>query len=326
MSFSKAELQEIKVYIFHQLPLVFEEDPSFATVIEGIVAQKFPRRDEFARLLDELTALRLASERVEARQDQHASTQQVLQQDVAELRHDVAELRTGQDELRTGQDELRAGQDELRAGQDELRRDVTELRAGQDELRTGQDELRRDVTELRQGQTELRDDVSGLRTDVQQLQEGQKRLERVSEHTILRLDALGDRWGRRNEATVRSTLRGMFASLGYTVERYEAYDTEGKVHFHPASVEIDIIIRDGELWLVEIKGRVAGDDLHLFLRKSRFYAQKTDRQPTRLIVVAPVVEEKARVLAREMGIEVYSFVNEVKVRPPRPRKRATGTG
>lgn len=319
MSFSKAELQEIKVYIFHQLPLVFEEDPSFATVIEGIVAQKFPRRDEFARLLDELTALRLASERVEARQDQHASTQQVLQQDVAELRHDVAELRAGQDELR-------AGQDDLRAGQDELRRDVTELRAGQDELRTGQDELRRDVTELRQGQTELRDDVSGLRTDVQQLQEGQKRLERVSEHTILRLDALGDRWGRRNEATVRSTLRGMFASLGYTVERYEAYDTEGKVHFHPASVEIDIIIRDGELWLVEIKGRVAGDDLHLFLRKSRFYAQKTDRQPTRLIVVAPVVEEKARVLAREMGIEVYSFVNEVKVRPPRPRKRATGTG
>ncbi len=312
MSFSKAELQEIKVYIFHQLPLVFEEDPSFATVIEGIVAQKFPRRDEFARLLDELTALRLASERVEARQDQHASTQQVLQQDVAELRHDVAELRTGQDELR-------AGQDELRTGQDELRRDVTELR-------TGQDELRRDVTELRQGQTELRDDVSGLRTDVQQLQEGQKRLERVSEHTILRLDALGDRWGRRNEATVRSTLRGMFASLGYTVERYEAYDTEGKVHFHPASVEIDIIIRDGELWLVEIKGRVAGDDLHLFLRKSRFYAQKTDRQPTRLIVVAPVVEEKARVLAREMGIEVYSFVDEVKVRPPRPRKRATGTG
>ncbi|QLQ07782.1 MAG: DUF3782 domain-containing protein [Anaerolineae bacterium] len=92
----------------------------------------------------------------------------------------------------------------------------------------------------------MRDDVSGLRTDVQQLQEGQKRLERVSEHTILRLDALGDRWGRRNEATVRSTLRGMFASLGYTVERYEAYDTEGKVHFHPASVEIDIIIRDGE--------------------------------------------------------------------------------
>ncbi|QLQ07783.1 MAG: hypothetical protein HZY76_18440 [Anaerolineae bacterium] len=130
MPFSKAELQEIKVYIFHQLPLVFEEDPSFATVIEGIVAQKFPR-DEFARLLDELTALRLASERVEARQDQHASTQQVLQQDVAELRHDVAELRTGQDELRTGQDE-RAGQDELRAGQDELR--------------AGQDELRRDVT------------------------------------------------------------------------------------------------------------------------------------------------------------------------------------
>ncbi len=49
-----AVLEEIKEYIFHHLPQVLEQDPRFVTVIEGIVADKFPRRDEFARLLDEM--------------------------------------------------------------------------------------------------------------------------------------------------------------------------------------------------------------------------------------------------------------------------------
>ena len=49
-----AVLEEIKEYIFYHLPHVLEQDPRFVTVIEGIVAEKFPRRDEFARLLDEM--------------------------------------------------------------------------------------------------------------------------------------------------------------------------------------------------------------------------------------------------------------------------------
>jgi len=49
-----AALHEIEEYIFEQLPQILEQDPRFVTVIEGIVAQKFPRRDEFARMLDKM--------------------------------------------------------------------------------------------------------------------------------------------------------------------------------------------------------------------------------------------------------------------------------
>ena len=52
-------LEQIKDYIFEQLPIVLEKDPRFVILIEGIVAEKFPRRDEFARLLDELRDLRI---------------------------------------------------------------------------------------------------------------------------------------------------------------------------------------------------------------------------------------------------------------------------
>ncbi len=44
--------------VLHELPRVLEQDPGFAVFIEGLLSEKFPRRDEFARLLDELQASR----------------------------------------------------------------------------------------------------------------------------------------------------------------------------------------------------------------------------------------------------------------------------
>ena len=52
------QLEQAKVYIFQQLPKVLMQSPEFVTFVEGIVAEKFPRRDEFARLLDEVQAHR----------------------------------------------------------------------------------------------------------------------------------------------------------------------------------------------------------------------------------------------------------------------------
>jgi hypothetical protein len=51
---STMTLEEIEELILDRLPGILERDPRFVTFIEGIVAEKFPRRDEFARLLDEV--------------------------------------------------------------------------------------------------------------------------------------------------------------------------------------------------------------------------------------------------------------------------------
>jgi hypothetical protein len=49
-----AELHQVRDYVLKILPELIRSEPDIATTIEGILAQQFPRRDEFARLLDEL--------------------------------------------------------------------------------------------------------------------------------------------------------------------------------------------------------------------------------------------------------------------------------
>ncbi len=56
-------IEQVKDYIFDQLPIVLEKDPRFVVLIESIVAEKFPHRDEVDRRLDELQELRISSER-----------------------------------------------------------------------------------------------------------------------------------------------------------------------------------------------------------------------------------------------------------------------
>ena len=51
---SAMSVEELEEFILDRLPGVLERNPRFVTFIEGIVAEKYPRRDEFARLLDEV--------------------------------------------------------------------------------------------------------------------------------------------------------------------------------------------------------------------------------------------------------------------------------
>lgn len=45
------QLEQAKRYILNSLPQILEQAPEFVVFVEGVVADKFPRRDEFARLL-----------------------------------------------------------------------------------------------------------------------------------------------------------------------------------------------------------------------------------------------------------------------------------
>ena len=60
---STTELQRLEREILEKLPRLLEEDAHFRVVIEGILAEKFPRRDEFGALVEEVKALRIESER-----------------------------------------------------------------------------------------------------------------------------------------------------------------------------------------------------------------------------------------------------------------------
>ncbi|MCY3710116.1 MAG: hypothetical protein OXG26_14590 [Caldilineaceae bacterium] len=48
------QLEQAKRYILNSPPQILEQSPEFVVFVEGVVAEKFPRRDEFARLLDQV--------------------------------------------------------------------------------------------------------------------------------------------------------------------------------------------------------------------------------------------------------------------------------
>jgi hypothetical protein len=169
------------------------------------------------------------------------------------------------------------------------------------------------VERVEEGQGRLEEGQARLEQRVERVEEGQGRLEQTVGRMDRRLLVLGNRWGPKNEAAVRNALRGLIAGLGYVVERFEAMDEVGQVHGVPALVEIDLVVRDGELWLVEIKGRVSGDDLYTFMRKIRFYEAHTGRRPSRRIVIAPLVEDPALARARQEGIECYAAEDELEI-------------
>ena len=52
---AEMSIEEMEDFILERLPRVLERDPRFVTFIEGIVAERYPRRDEFAALINELS-------------------------------------------------------------------------------------------------------------------------------------------------------------------------------------------------------------------------------------------------------------------------------
>jgi len=122
-----------------------------------------------------------------------------------------------------------------------------------------------------------------------------------------RLDALGARWGVMSEAAFREGLRGVVEEeLGLKVERWTAYDEEGKVFGFSSEVEVDVAVKDGKVILIEITSHARASDVILFKRKAELYAEKEGRRPDKLIIITPYADEDAKKVAERLGIEIYT--------------------
>ena len=74
----------------------------------------------------------------------------------------------------------------------------------------------------------------------------------------------------------------------------------------PEQIELDVVIGDGKDMILEIKSSVSRADVAIFGRKVDFYTRREGKKVGRRAIVSPFVEERARQLASEMGIEVYT--------------------
>ena len=72
-----------------------------------------------------------------------------------------------------------------------------------------------------------------------------------------------------------------------------------------SKVELDIIIQNGQLLICELKSSIDKAGLYIFERKARFYEQRPGRQVTRLIVISPMIDHRAKKVAKKLGIDTY---------------------
>jgi len=126
------------------------------------------------------------------------------------------------------------------------------------------------------------------------------------------IGALGARWGLQTEQSFRNALAGILGtSFGVEVLNVTEYDDAGEVFGRPDQVELDVIIQNGLLLLCEIKASMSKSDMIIFERKVRFYEKRHNRKANRTLVISPMVDARARALAIELGIEVYSYAEDV---------------
>jgi len=123
---------------------------------------------------------------------------------------------------------------------------------------------------------------------------------------------LGARWGLQSEAAFRNALAGILEQhFGVQVLSVNEYDDEGVVFGRPDQVELDVIIRNGLLLICELKSSMDKAAMYAFERKARFYERRHNCKANRLLVISPMIDARARKVAGQLGIELYSDSDEV---------------
>lgn len=125
------------------------------------------------------------------------------------------------------------------------------------------------------------------------------------------IGALGARWGIASEHSFRSALKGILEqSFGVEVLNINEFDDEGLVFGRPDQVEIDIIIKNGEVMLCELKSSMSKADMYTFGRKVEYYEQRHRRPVRRKLAISPMVHPSALPVAEQLGVEVFSYAED----------------
>jgi len=175
---------------------------------------------------------------------------------------------------------------------------------------------------LAEAQARTEERVARLEEAVARLAEAQARTEerltrlemrvaRMEERIMRRLNAFGARWGLRSERAWREGMRVVLETVGFDVERWVAFDAQGEVFDYPSNVELDVVIRDGQTLIVELRTSVSRDALPTLERKVKFYERQTGRKVHRRILVTPWYEPGVDEMARRLGWEIYGEPEEI---------------
>jgi hypothetical protein len=203
---------------------------------------------------------------------------------------------------------------------DFILRTVSEYYAGKQETESRFDRILAELQRDREEQTRKWEEQNrkweenSQRIDKmqQQIDLTLKEIQQVNRKHDSTIGALGSRWGLYSEGSFRNALKGILQdSFGVEVLNLNDFDHEGEVFGQPDQVEIDVIVKNGIVIVCEIKSSMSKSDMYIFDRKVAFYEKYHQRKVNRKLVISPMVDQRAFPVAEKLGIEVYSYGEDI---------------
>lgn len=275
---SPETIREIERYILERLPTVLEQDPNFARWIEGLLAEKFPRRDELARMLDAIEEQRRESrqqmERLDERVERVEQGVERVDQRVERVEQDVTAHR-----IETRQEFSKVNE----------RFEQVDQRFEQVDQRFEQVDQRFDKVDQRFDQADQRTDDLEARMEA-----GFQELRNAIWETHKAIDRLGGRWGIRNELVFRQTVRELLEGS------FNAHVEER----HIQGEQFDCIITNGHHILIEIAASVGPKIVERLKRKRQLYMDETGITPHRFLLAVGSIHSRRAEQVRAAGFEL----------------------
>ncbi len=303
------ENNQIRQLIRQELPSILQRDPEMRAWVLSLTQEQYADKQEtesrFDRLLDELRRDREAQTR---KWEENRQELRVMREEQnRKWEENRQELRVMREEQTRKWEE---NQQELRAMREENQQELRAMREeNQQELQVMREEQNRKWEEQNRKWEEQNRKWDENQATLNAMLEEIHALSRKHDSTI---GALGARWGLHTEQAFRNALKGILKdSFGVEVLNVTEFDDKGEVFGRPDQVELDVIILDGTLILCEIKSSMSKSDMYAFERKVRFYEKHHNRKAHRALVISPMVDRRAQDVAQKLGIEVYSYAEDV---------------
>ncbi len=310
------EEQEIKAIITRELPSILRSDGEIrAFVLESVTnyfAGKQETESRFDRILEELRRDR--EEQSRDREEQNRKWE--------EQNRKWEEQNRKWDEHQKQQDQKWEEQDrkweEQNRKWDENQKQLNQIISSVRRLDGVVEELQRDREEQSRKweEQDRKWEEQNRKWDENQKQLNQiiSSVQALSRKHDATIGALGARWGLYSEESFRKALKGILEdSFGVEVINVTEYDHDGEVFGRPDQIELDLLIKNGLLIICEIKSSMSKADMYLFERKVRFYESRHSRYANRKLAISPMVHPRAKEVANNLGIEVYSYGEDVAI-------------
>ena len=256
-----------------------------------------PMQDEIKTFED---IIRLLQERPALREQLR---QLLLTQELLALPQQVAQLAEAVSRLERQVDRLAQAQERA-----EERLGRLEERVGGLEERVGR--LEEALARLAEAQARTEEALARLAAAQARTEERMDRLEQAWDEfrrfMDMKITGLGARWGIFSERAFREAVAHFMAKVGLTTERFVAQDQEGRVLGRPATIEMDILVRDGAIIVAEVKSSISEADVFLAERKAQFVSGLLGKPIGDKVVVSPFIDPRARKMARELGWRIFT--------------------